>query len=101
MLQTDQRVETADLDGQFRLRLVMEGNLAPRQRRLQLVLEGAPLAQLEVHFGLKKANGPAAFRLRSIERGICVRHQRRGVAAVGRINGHPDAPSELNLLAFE
>ena len=68
----------------LRLRLVMQHELAARQRRTQFELQRAPFVQPRVHRDIEEAGLAATFGLGAIERRVRVGDQRRRVGAVGR-----------------
>ena len=72
-----------------------------RDRRTQVVLEGAPFAQPLVHVGFEETDRAAAFRLGAIERGIGIDQERVRIESVGRIDRDPDAQADPKLLAAD
>ena len=81
MLPAHQRLEADDLAADARLRLVVQGELVALDRRAQILLQRAPLAQPLVHVGFEEADRAAAVRLGAIERGVGVAEQRRSASA--------------------
>ena len=101
MLPARQRLEAGDLAVDARLRLVVQHQLAALDRRSQVVLERAPLAQPLVHVGLEEADRAAPLGLGAIERGVGVAEQRGGVGAVDRIDRDPDAQPDAQAVAVD
>ena len=58
-----------------RLRLIVQFELASRDRRLQILLNGVALAQPLVHFRLEEADRSATVDLGPIKRGIGIGEQ--------------------------
>ncbi len=101
MTPAHQRLEPDDVAVAVLLRLVFEIQFAVRDRRFEIALQCAPIAQLLVHRRGKEADGAAAIVFRAIERGIGIRKQRPRVAAVARIHRDPDAEVELKGVAVD
>ena len=76
MLPADQRLEAEDLAVDLRLRLVVEDELAARDRRAQIVLQRVALPELPVHLGLEEADHVPPVGLGAIERGVGIGEQR-------------------------
>jgi len=95
VLPSYQRLEADHASVGRLLRLVFEMELPFRDRRPQIVLQCAALAQLLVHRGGEEADGAAALMLGAIERGIRIRKQRDLIGAVPRINGDSDREVEV------
>ena len=82
-------------------RLVVQLELAGRQRLAQVVLQRAPRLHLRVHLRLEEAVGAAAVALGAIEREVGVAHQLVGARAVGRADGDADAGADHHLVAVD
>src|SRR6185312_13420840 len=89
------RLEADDAAIHARLRLVMNIDLAARDREPQVLLQRALFAQLPVGLRLEEADRAARVLLRVLQRDIGVRHQRGAVAAVVRIDRDADADAGL------
>ncbi len=96
-----QGLEADDLAADPGLRLVVQCQLAAFDRRLQVVLQRAALAQPLVHRRLEEAVDAAAFGLGAIERGVGVGDQRCGVLAIGREDRDADADCAAKLVAVD
>ena len=102
MVPADQGLEAADLVAlEIDDRLVVELELAGRQRLAQVVLQGAPRLHLRVHLRLEEAEGAAAVALGAVERQVGVAHQLVGLVAVRRADGDADAGADHHLLAVD
>src|SRR5580704_8144892 len=101
MVPARQRLEADDLAVAARHRLVVQGDLVARDRRLQVVLQRALLAQPLVHVGLEEPDGAATVGLGPIERRIGIAEQRRGIGAVGREHRDPDAQPHAQMMAVD
>ncbi len=101
MLPAHQRLEADDLAVDARLRLVMQRQFAALDRRAQLLLQRAPLAQPLVHVGFEEAERAAPLRLGAIERGVGIGDQRVGVGAVGREDRDADAEADAHRMPVD
>ena len=102
MAPADQRLEAADLVArEIDDRLVVQLELAGRQRLAQVVLHGAARLHLRVHLRLEEAEGAAPVALGAIERQIGVADQLVGAQPVGRADGDADAGADHHLVAVD
>ena len=77
------------------LRLVVQRQFAVADRRGQILMQRAAIADLLVHLGLEQADRAARFRLGAEQRGVGIGEQRRGVVAVAR--KHRDAGGDADV----
>ena len=82
-------------------RLVVQRQLVAFDCRPKFLLQRAPFAQSLVHVGFEEAEHAAPFGLGTVERGIGVGEQRRGVGAVDRIDRDADAQADAKLVAVD
>ena len=73
MMPAHQCLKPDDVAVAVPLRLVFQKQFAVRDRRFEIALQRAPVAQLLVHRRGKEAYRAAAFVFRAIERGIGIR----------------------------
>ena len=102
MVPTDEGLDAADLVvGEVDDGLVMQLELAGRERFAQVLLHGAAHLHLRIHFGSEEAIGAAPVALGTVERQIGVADQLVGARAVGRAHGDADAGADHDLRAVE
>jgi len=96
-----QRLETDDPALDPWPAVIVQREFRPGDGGLQVVLQGVPFAQLQVHLGLEEAHRATAFFFGAIERGVRVGEQRGGVGAVGRkIGGRCSVPCATGAVDF-
>jgi hypothetical protein len=96
-----QGLESDDLASDLHLRLIIQFQLVALDGRTQVVLDGAPFAQLLIHFGFEKADSTSPVRFGTIKRCIGVSHQRLGVRAVIRIKRYAGAERNAKLVSVD
>src|ERR1700683_1157299 len=82
-------------------RLIVEDELAVRQRLAQIELKRTPFLHASVHFRFEKSIGISAVGLASVERRIGVPHELIWLCAVGRRDCDADAGPHHDLVAVE
>jgi hypothetical protein len=68
---------------------------------MQILLHGAPFAQLLIHFGFEKTDHSAPVRFSAIEGGISVGHERLYVRAIVRIKRHASAKRNSQVMSVD
>ena len=102
MVPAEQRLETGDFVAlQIDHRLVVEFELAGRQRLAQIELHDPAGLHLLVHPGLEKAERAAAIVLGAVERKVGISEQLVGRVAVARTDRYADAGADERLLVID
>ena len=102
MIPADQGLEPADLVArQIDHRLVVEFELAGRQRLAQVLLHDAAGLHLQVHRGFEEAESAAAVAFRPVQREVRIAQQLVGVEAVAGADRDADAGADQDLLAVD
>src|SRR4051794_8292192 len=100
MVPADQRLESAYFAARKVYdRLVIELELAGRQRPAQIVFHRAACLHLEVHRWLKKPEHAASIGLGAVQRKVGITQQLLGCRAIAWTDRNPDAGADHRLIA--